>query len=855
MTGWLIDFVRDVQYGARVLRRAPGFALIAIVSLALGIGGASAVFTLVNAIILRSLPVPQPGELYVAERHQAHDVSSRFSWPAFEQSRDGLRGRAELAAWTTAAGMQLEPAGMRGTSPLRGAVQLVSGEYFDVLRQRPQLGRLLTPDDNRQVGGHAVAVISDGYWRRQFAGAPTVVGQTLAINGASFVVIGVTRPEFFGNVVALRSADVWIPLMMQSVVRYAGNASSQDTADQLKPWPPQADIEWLSALVRVPAAASPAAVESILTTLEHRDAEARFGQRDQDRLRSIQSERILLSSASHGISSLRRDVSSPLLVLLAMVGVLLVIACGNVAGLLIAKATAREREIAIRLSIGAGRAHLVRQLLTESLLLSLAGGLLGLAFAVWGRDLLLATFAPGATLIDLNAGLDAKVLAFALLVSLATGLLCGVLPAFRVTRVPLADSLKLQGRTVGIVGGRGLFVGRALVVAQMAFCLLLLVVAALFTKSLRTILSSNVGFDRERVVVARLDVRSLGYSDEQRQALYTRLIDRLSAIAGVGSVSLSANGPLGGSSTISSMSVEGHQEKRGEEVLTNEETVTERYFETVGLRIVQGRGFGPEDRTPQSRATVINETMARRFFPNGSAIGKHWSYETVGPDALVIVGVVEDARYVNVKRESPNMAYRPATARPEAILGDLEIRTVVAPSTLVANVRRTLAETEPRLPVVDALPLAVRIDRTVSQDRTGGRPDIRIRRPGAAAGVSRALRHHLVRHHPPRLGARAAAGAGRRAPQRAVDGDAGSNDAGPRRPPDRCPARVRGGSRGLVAALQRLPRRSSGVCRWHGAAGGRRRARRDSPCLPRVAHRAHDRAGSQLTHPTLTPHG
>ena len=668
-------------------------------------------------------------------------------------------------------------------APPAACVQLVSGEYFDVLRQRPQLGRLLSADDNRQVGGHAVAVISDGYWRRQFAASPNVVGQTLAINGASFVVIGVTQPEFFGNVLALRSADVWIPLMMQSVVRYAGNASSSDAADPLKPWPPQADIEWLSAMVRVPRAGSPAAVESLLTSLDHRDAERRFGQQDRaDRLRSIESERTLLISASHGISNLRRDVASPLLVLLAMVAVLLVIACGNVAGLLIAKATAREREIAIRLSIGAGRAHLVRQLLTESLLLALAGGLLGLAFAVWGRDLLLATFAPGASSIDLDAGLDAPVLTFSLFVSLVTGLLCGVLPAFRVTRVPLADSLKLQGRTVGIVGGRGLFVGRALVVAQMAFCLLLLVVAGLFTRSLRTILASDVGFDRDRVIVARIDLRSVGYSNDARQELYTRLIDRLSALPGVASVSFSANGPLGGSSTISSMSVEGYQEKPGEELFTNEETVTERYFETVGLRILQGRGFGPEDRSVHSRSTVINETMARRFFPDGSAIGKHWSVRNCGSRRA---------------RDRGRRGKRPLR-RPQASIAEYGVSACHGPpgghpgrprnsnrgGTVDARGQRSTHAGRSRAPPAGRRRApsggAHRSNRLAGSH--GGRPDIRIRRPGAAAGVSRALRHHLVRHHPPRLGARAADGAGRGAPQRAVDGDAGSADAGRRRP-------------------------------------------------------------------------
>lgn len=309
-----------------------------------------------------------------------------------------------------------------------------------------------------------------------------------------------------------------------------------------------------------------------------------------------------------------------------MVVVLLVIACGNVGGLLVSRAAGREREVAIRVSIGAGRGRLIRQFLAESLLLAGVAGALGITIAIWVRDALFALLVNAPNPTDLNIGLGWRVLAFAIGVAALTGIACGVLPALRGTRVSAAESLKQQGRTVGVEGGRrGFVVGKALVIAQMAFCLLLLVVAALFGRSLRALVDTNVGFDRDHVLTARIDPRALGYSADQRQALYDRVIDRLKTLPGVQSVSLSADGPFANSETTSSLAVEGHTPAPNEHLRTDEETVTAGYFQTVGLRVVAGRGFEPEDRDPAAHTTLINETMARRFFPNQSAIGRHWT--------------------------------------------------------------------------------------------------------------------------------------------------------------------------------------------------------------------------------------
>ena len=584
------------------------------------------------------------------------------------------------------------------------------------MRQRPQFGRLLTPSDNQVVGGHPVAVISHAYWRRQLGGAQDAVGRAITINGTAFTIVGITMPEFFGTTVSIRTADAWVPLMMQSAVRYSTSASSHGSADLRKPWPPQADVYWLNVFVRLPRGAEPETIAAAMTARRQADTQSRRVD-DADYAQRLRAERVSLVPAGRGLSPLRDASSRTLYVLLGMMAVLLIIASGNVAGLLVARASSRERELAVRLSLGAGRARLVRQFVAESLLLGLAGGLLGLGLALWGRDVLLGLVAGGqSVIVTLDTRIDSLVFAFAFGTALVTGLACGVIPALRGTRVPMSDSLRLQARTVGAHSRRTLVVGRVLVAAQMAFCLLLLVVAGLFVRSFRALASSEIGFDRQQVITARLDVRSLGLSDNERQLLYQRLIDRMQAIPGVVSASLSLNGPLVTSSLISGISVEGH---RGQRFSTHQEVVTERYFSTVGLKILRGRGFVPDDRRPGSRSTVINETMARKFFAGQDPIGKRWAYSDDAlrsSEAFVIVGVVEDAKYRTLRDDASTMAYQCSGPAHDNVLNDLEIRASVVPGTLVATLRRALTEAEPGLPVYDLAPLDQRVARSLAQD-------------------------------------------------------------------------------------------------------------------------------------------
>jgi predicted permease len=709
------DVSRDLRYGARVLIRNPLFSLVAVVSLALGIGGAASVFTVLNAVILRDLPVPNPEQLYYAQKAAPGREFLYYSWPAFDQVRSDLHGRAEVTAYTNPSGMQVRPDATSKAPADRGLVQLVSGEFFQVFRQQPQIGRLLQPDDNRQVGAHPVAVISDAFWERHFARSPAVIGREMVINGTNFAIIGVSAREFFGPILAVRNPDVWVPLMMQPVLRYSANASSSTPADLRQPWPPQDLIEWLHVFVRAPQQDA-AAVAAIMTTQYQREGTQRLDAADQEGPARVAQQKVLLEAASRGTSRLRNDLTTPLYVLLGMVGVLLIIASGNLASLLISRANAREREMAIRLSIGAGRARIVRQLLAETLLLASVGGVLGLLLAAWGRDALLAMFATGAV-IDLNTGFDWRVLAFCVVTTLAAGLLAGVGPALRTTRVSLADSMKAQARSVGSTA-RGALVGKSLVTAQIAFCLLLLVLAALFTRSMQSLMKVDVGYDRSAVLLARLDVRSIGLPSDRRQALYDRIIERVQAVPGVESASLSMMGPFGTGQRTSSLSVEGYTPKPNERMVTNEENVTDRYFETVGLKILEGRGFTSADRRPDAQNTIINQTMANKFFPDGGAVGRRWNYgDTIDAESPQIIGVVQDARYNDLRGTTPYMVYRLAATRPDEVLSSLEVHTAMHPTQLIPAVRKALTEVESGLPVFDMISLDDRLDRGASNER------------------------------------------------------------------------------------------------------------------------------------------
>jgi predicted permease len=712
------DLLTDLRFGIRLLARNPAFAIVAAFSLALGIGGTTAIFSLIDAIVLRALPVAEPSQLYIAEfRAPIGSPSSRLSWLFYDEVRTAMAGRAEVCATSSAnrmlvAGADADRPGSIGEMP---RVQLVTGECFAAFRQQPQIGRLLTPADNRTRDAHPVAVISDGFWTRQFGRSRDVIARAFSVNGTLVSVVGVASPQFFGTSIDQRT-DIWLPVMMQHSVRYRGNVSIED-GDRQQPWIPQPEVSWLTLFLRIQTPRQIAEARSRLDAVAQRQfARRQSFKTDDEARRRYQAVRAVLEPGDKGLSNLRQRTQSPLTALLVMVSLLLLIACANVAGLLVARAASRQRELAVRVSIGASRGRLVRQLVAESLLLAVVGGALGLLVARWGADGLLAFLTATDSAVDVP--MHGRVLGFALATSVITGLLFGLLPAWRASGVSPAQTLSMMSRSVtrGLGGSSRLPLGRFLVAAQIAITVLLLTMAALFARTLQQVARVDVGFTRGSVLLARLDPVAAGYTLERLPAFYRRLVEHVTSAPGIVSASMSLRNPLSGSRRTSSLGVEGYARGRGEENEVQEEFVTDDYFKTLGLALVEGRTFGPEDTATSRKVSVINETMARRFFKGRSPIGQRWSFDDDVSQGFEIVGVVRDARYNDLRGVTPNAAYHPAQQSSEYLEG-LEVRTAGPAASRAADLRRLVSEVDPRLPILEIMTLDARVDFQLSQER------------------------------------------------------------------------------------------------------------------------------------------
>ena len=705
----LDDVWRDVRYAFRMFARNRGFTIVIVLTLAVGIGSSSAIFSLITAVVLRRLPVADPQELYVAQATEPDEVELLFSYLVVARAATLLAGRAEVAAQTSTESVLIATRGDTGgaSPPEPARLQLVAGDYFGTLRQRAQIGRLLGPDDNRTLGQHPVAVISDQYWRRRFDRSARVLDTELMINGQSMAIVGVAAPEFFGTTVDTETPDVWAPAAMQAALRFAGGYDRAG-GDLQKPWPSQPEIAWLRVMIRVPAGGAPAAAGAMTLAL-HRERPP--GVRDAGGVP------VTLLPGSGGFSPMRSQLTTPLVVLLLAVGLLLAIACANIASLLLARATSRAREMAVRLSMGAGRGRLIRQLLTESLLLASGGGVLGLALAYWGSTALLTFLTRGDSVTGIDVTPDWRVVGLTFATSMATALAFGLVPAVVGTRVPLAESLKAHTRSVIGAGHGGRFsVAKVLIAGQMAVAILLLLVAALFVRSIQALVHVDVGYDRDSVLVARIDPRSSGYTVGDLPALYARVFERLARLPGV--VAASASTTLFSGRNRGNFSVEGYTPTIEEQMTTHKNWVTSDYFRTVGLAIAQGRGFGPEDSVNSRRVSVINETMARRYFRNQNPIGTRlsWGSSDFDRDGFEIVGVVEDARYNDVRDESLNMAYM-LVVQADRFAENVEVRVAGNPAALTNAVRNALRESEPRLAVGTIETLDSRIARSIGVER------------------------------------------------------------------------------------------------------------------------------------------
>lgn len=710
MWGWTTveRIFRDLMYALRQLRRSPGFATVAIFSLTLGIGANTAIFSVLNATLLRLLPVRAPDELFVLRQQGPMTVPQRFSSPVFARLRDAGSGATGVAAMSHVARAQasIETAAESEIA----SVQLVSGEFFGVLGLSPALGRLLTSSDNESMGVHPVAVISRGYWQRGFADSMDVVGRKIRLNGVSFTIVGVA-PDGFRGVWLEAPTDVWIPLVMQNDVHYSQNFSSHENADPEKPWTPQEFVEWLDVIVRAKPG-SAAMVRNVLNSAFLRFQENLVGQLPPDTRRYFLDRSLTLEPFARGASNLRQRWTSPLFAMMAMVGLVLAIACANAANLLLARAEGRRREIAVRLSIGAGRGRLIQQLLTESFLLVAVAAGLGLLLARWVSDALVrmavgAVTGPTPFLI----GVDRHVLMFAIGISVITGLLFGLAPALRATRLELGAAMK-TARGSAFTGSR-FSAAKLLVATQVALCLLVVCGAGLFARSLRNLAEQDLGFDREHVLTVWMDPRSAGYDAAQLSALYRRLVERVETVPGVRSAAVSMCGLADECRSITGgVKISGYQPAPNEDVRIQYNYAGPGYFSTVGMHLLNGRDFNPRDKG--SQFVIVNQATVRRYFANRNPLGQRFG-ENLESE---IIGVVEDARVNRVREPAVPMAYHPLEGN-LVYAESLEIRAVGNPAAIAADVRKALRDAVPDLPIERITPLALQVDRSLNLERMG----------------------------------------------------------------------------------------------------------------------------------------
>ncbi len=676
---------QDLRYAARGLRRNPGFATVAILSLTLGIGANSAIFSVFDHVMLKSLPVDKPQELRRIRLEARTRNSGRFSYIEFQRLRDSSQASNGMAAMSRVVNVNLRVEGERQQESAR-----------------MQVGTL---------GEHPVAVISGSYWQRRFGGTPNILGQAIILNGAHLTIIGV-GPRSFSGVWMEAPADVWVPLMMQADVRYAQHYSASNS-DSTKPWVPQEGIRWLDLFLRVKRGAEVEAVASVNSVFQQwvRQQAETIGNLEERKL--FLQRALVLDPFNRGFSDVRREFAAPLFVLMAMVALVLLVACANIANLLLARGAARQREIAVRLSIGASRARLIRQLLTESVLLSSVGAALGLLVAHWGSALLVR-MAVGvkAGSAPIAAGVDGSVLIFTAGLAVSTGILFGSAPAFRMTRVELNAALKAGTRSVP--GRFRMSLNKMLVSSQVALSLLLIVGAGLFGRSLRNLLHLDGGFDRGHLLTVRIDPQSVGYDKAQLGDVSRRLVERVESIPGVRSAAMAGCGLSDNCYNFEDgLQITGYQTHPGEQMLVQGNTVGPKYFSTVGMQLLEGRDFSDRDAEKAPLVAIINEAMVRRYFAGRSAIGQRFGSGTYDRE---IIGVVRDARVSSVQEAPVPMAYYflPQMMAPAEAM---EVQTAADPRWSIEEVRKVVTDVDPNLPIISVTTLSDQVNENVTQER------------------------------------------------------------------------------------------------------------------------------------------
>jgi predicted permease len=714
----LESFLADIRFATRMLFKNPGFIAVAILTLALGIGANTAIFTLLDAVLLSKLPVSNPQELVLfsddpREGNLTGTESGHwyvFSYRDYLQFRERNESFQDLCAFQAGRNrVRVHVAGVKAVSPIESARgKLVSGNYFQLLGVSAVAGRTLTADDDRAEAPPA-AVLSYGYWKRRFHSDASLIGKVLEVNDVPVTIVGVAPPEFFGET-STSVPDFWLPLRMQPQVMQQSSFLDDPSS------------HWLNIMARLRTGVKPQQAQSIVTVQLRQMLASRAGSKlPPDVQRDIDKSYIQLTPGDIGISALRLQYSEPLHILMAVVALILLIACANVANLLLSRAAAREKEISMRLALGASRARLTRQLLTESVLLALLGGVLGIFFAEWGARILLFRVAGNGT--PLHASPNTTVLGFTAALSILAGVMFGIFPALRAGRADLNSVIKGNAPAPAVAGLR-LGLANGLVIFQIAASLVLIVSAGLFLRTLKNLMEQELGFRDEHMLLAGIDPRAAGYTPDQMNGLNRLLLERIEAVPGVRSASYEYTSPLRGSESSGPISVEGMPPRPHEEMGLHRNAVGPHYFETMGMPILLGRGIEPRDREGTIRVAVVNQVMVKKFLSGANPIGKRFS--DGGPDfdaknAFEIVGVSADVRFYSLRAEVPPMAFISAaqlTGSGYEFARDIDIRSTGDPRAIESEVRRVIGEAAPGLPITGVRPLREQVSGQLEQDRT-----------------------------------------------------------------------------------------------------------------------------------------
>ena len=698
----IAEGLQDLRYACRMLRKNPGFTCV-VLTLALGIGANTAIFSLTDKVLFQSLPVKDPEQLVVIstfESNSGPEPHFSFSYPMYQDLRDRNHVFEGVIA---IGGVPMNVS--YGEQNERVRAELVSGNYFQVLGVSPLVGRLFTQDDDQTPGAHPVAVISYRYWERRFGKDPSIFGKTILANEYPVTVIGVTPPEFFG-VYLSRSPDVWVPMMMTTVFHPQPATRLQSRRHQ-----------WLTLMARRKQGFSAEQVQTSLAVVYRQIREAEAEQLPPtasafDRQQFL-ARKISVLPGAQGFQTLQREMRTSLLLLFGATCVVLLILVGNLANLIMARATVRAHETAIRLALGAGRLRLLRQWLTEGLVLSLLGGSAGIFIALWLKAGLMQ-FIPIGLRANLEAPIGWRFIGFTFLISIAVGLAFSAIPAIQSARRLSFPTLHQESRSF-TSAGKLVSLRSGLVLLQVSLSLPLLISAALLLRTLNNLRALDTGFGKENVLLATLNPSISGYSPEKSEAFYSELLLRARALSGVTGASLASDSPLSGGWDQNGIVVEGYTPREGERMVADVTFVSPDYFKVLGVPLVAGRDFSEQDAAGSPKVTIISQKMARYFFGESNPIGKRIGLNEV-PD-LTIVGVSKDVQYINLREEMRRHFYLPIKQEEQLGTLTLHVKTSIDPEGVANLLRTEIKHLDPHLPLYDVKTLATEIDESLVQER------------------------------------------------------------------------------------------------------------------------------------------